>query len=505
MLSDTGPSIQQPVQRRLLYRRKRPEANEPGTYALRSLHALLTRRARLIVVCFTVVFGAVATFALLQPRRYEAEVRLLLAPDAPSPASNTAPGRTVLTDAEMAAAVELFRSRDVLGSVVEQCGLALPASIDPDVQRRAADKAARTLDKAMRVAPIRKTNLVAVRVRWREPRQAADVANALVAAWLLKRTSVQRNDRAAEFFANEAAKRRAQLEEAQHALAAFQRQHGIAALDAEKSALNSRIAELENQIVHAEPEIRETRQRRELLRRQMEGLPPTLETSSRVATSSPVVDRLKEKLAELETQRASLLQKYAPGYRLVLDVEEQIRQTRESLAREQAPAVVDRTESLNPLRQSTESELLRADVQIQGAEVRLQSLQAALRESRQRSEELEGLTGEYQRLVRAVEQADQRDALYRNKEADLRLAQDMDDQQVADVAIIEAATPPTVPARSNRNLFLMLGLMAAFSASMSAVFVSEAIDRPVRDAKDLTEISGLPVLATLSKGMGPCR
>jgi uncharacterized protein involved in exopolysaccharide biosynthesis len=475
---------------------------EANLYSLRSLHGLLRRRARLMAMSGGAVLALSLLVAALQSDKYEAQFKLLVNPTrvAGAALADATTARNDVTEAELAAEVNLFRNQELLAQVVEECGLAKLDGLGPEARRAVMARAVVQLESRVRASAVKRTNLIEVKFAARTPELAARVATGLADAYLAKHSAMHRNDRAAEFFASESARYGAEAAAARQRLADFQRENGIAALADEKAAAHARAAELQTQIQQVEAEAREAQERLTMLREQHRTLPATLETGTRTVANGPLADRLRERLIELENQRTALVGKYAPGYRLVKEIDEQIRQTRTSLEREQQPAVVDRTEAPNPLRQSIEGELLHTQVVAEGADARRAGLREQLRQTRARQAQLEGLTGRYETLARDVELADSRFALYRNKQEDLQLARVMDDENLLNVRIVEAATVPSLPVRSNRLLLVMLGCIAAVAAAACTAFVGEVADRPIRGRADLVHTTGLPILATLSRG-----
>lgn len=487
----------------LLVRRLAAAEPEASLYSLRSLLALLRRRARAMTTAGLIVLLLALIAAAMQPKKYEAQFKLLVKPDRVT-SSEFADGgpatRTDVSEADLTAEVNLFRNQDVLTQVVESCGLAKLDGLGTEARRTGVARAVQSLQSRIRATAIKQSNLIEVKFADRDPQRAAKVANALAEAYLNKHSDIHRNDRAAAFFAEEATRYGNEASAARQRLADFQLEHGIAALADEKAAAHARVAALESQLQQVETEASEAAERLARLRQQHAELPATLETGTRTVANGPLADRLRERLIELENQRTILLGKYAPGYRLVKEVEEQIQQTRANLEREQKPTVVDRTEAPNPLRQAVHTDLLHTQVTVEGAQGRSAGIREQLRQTRARQAQLEALTSRYQALASDVELADARFARYRNKQEDLQLAQVMDAERLLNVSVVEAASVPSLPVRSNRMFLLLLGLVAAIAASATTAFVAEVADRPIRGRDDLVTVTGLPILASLSRG-----
>ena len=92
-------------------------------------------------------------------------------------------------------------------------------------------------------------------------------------------------------------------------------------------------------------------------------------TQSKQLPNQYSAERLNTMMVELQNKRTQLLTKFRPDDRLVKEVDEQIRTTREALAqgRIRRPRSKKRP-ILNPLRQTLETELSRARLDQSGAQ-----------------------------------------------------------------------------------------------------------------------------------------
>jgi len=480
-----------------LDRRKQPA--EPGgvpqgVYTLRSLIEVLSRRRYPLAATFLLLFGAACIVTLLIPRRYEAEAKLMVRrarQDAPvtvdRAASSNVPAE--MTEAELNAEVELLQSRDLLEQVAEACRLVQQKPQEEHNETLA--RGVREMEKGLKVATVNKTNLISVQFRAAEPGVAAEVVNRLVQGYLRKHVAVHRAPNTAVFFKSQADNFGKELNEAQHRLAGFRSKDGVSSLPDEKASALKRAADLEASIEETDSSIHDAENRARLLREQRAALPVTIETGSRMARSVGLIERLKGQLVELENKRTELLTKYEPSYRLVREVEQQIHDTRAALEKEQAPAVVDRTNAPNPLRQSIEGDLLRTEATIAGLRARRASLTEDLDRSRARLAKLDTLAGEHDDIQRRLRVAEENYLLYQKKEEESRMEEALDQQRILNVAIVEKAAIPADPAPRHRRVILMIGLLLASFGAVAAAFLADYFCLPPAIKK-----TGMPPVIT---------
>jgi uncharacterized protein involved in exopolysaccharide biosynthesis len=332
-----------------------------------------------------------------------------------------------------------------------------------------------------------------------DPNQAARVLNTTADLYLEKHLEVHRKRGATEFFAKQAREYKIELASAQRALDQFERQYQAGLLDRQKEVLVQRHQELQSSLQEVESQIREAENRAGVLRGQLKALPATLNTQNRSARNEALLDKLKTTLLQLEHRRTELLTRYEPGYRLVQELDAEIRDTRAAIERESDPKLVDTIHALNPVRQTIESELMRTESTIAGLRARQSNMQSDFSQQQARQNGLTEITAGHDEMLRRVKIAEENYLLYQKKQEESRIADAMDRLKILNVSIVERATPPALPMKRHRGVFTLLGVVAALFAALAAAFVAEQFDRPVRGPRDLKSASGLPVLDTRVK------
>ena len=83
-------------------------------------------------------------------------------------------------------------------------------------------------------------------------------------------------------------------------------------------------------------------------REQLKSFPSRSVTLKRWADNPEVLEKMKTHLLELQLKRTELLSRYEPSYRLVQEVEQEIAETRASIAAEALTPVRDETTDKDP-------------------------------------------------------------------------------------------------------------------------------------------------------------
>jgi len=146
------------------------------------LLSILKARGKVIAVTFAVVVFIVTLISLIMPKTYEASTSLLLNYKGVDPVSGSVLP-TQLVPGYIATQIDVIRSRSVALKVVEDLKLDQDAALQNafaeslqqgDIKVWAADK----LVKSLIVRPSKKSSVIDIAFRGREPEYVAKVANA---------------------------------------------------------------------------------------------------------------------------------------------------------------------------------------------------------------------------------------------------------------------------------------------------------------------------------------
>src|SRR5271163_2201467 len=166
---------------------------------MRELVTVLFRQRKLFLGVAGLVFVLAVVYAFAGAS-YRAHVRVLVRrgrADPPVTAQPNAPpdfSRVEVTEEELNSEVELLKDDDVLRRVVETNGLAAHDWLrwlrPHEGQAARVERAARKLASRLDVAPLKKTNLIAISYNASDPQSAARVLQSLASVYLEKHMEV---------------------------------------------------------------------------------------------------------------------------------------------------------------------------------------------------------------------------------------------------------------------------------------------------------------------------
>ena len=341
---------------------------------------------------------------------------------------------------------------------------------------------------------IPQSNVVELSLRNADRTVAIRVLNELISHYLTYRNTifgkgqtggenVQRDE-----FAN-------RLSKAEGELAQFGIDHGITNLDDQMSLQLRLISGNTNEQSLTAQQIGETAGRVDALRKQLAGVPATVQIyaeSGRSQQSSGFTDGL----LKLENQRRDLLSRYQSDFPLVRDVDRQI-----AAAREQIATSPGREAAVNRLGRNTVYDELRKEeitlaAQLQGLQAKQAQLVADGVRLQARSDELAGLARQYRDLQRTRDVLDQSYRAIARSSEETQLSGALERANGANVRVVQ---PPDAPlaGRSPAQILFLAGIVLGGFCAVAIFTLLNATRQVFVNAHDVERQLDLPVLLAI--------
>jgi uncharacterized protein involved in exopolysaccharide biosynthesis len=463
------------------------------------------RRVFVWVAALVLVIAILYAFA---GTSYQANMKIVVRrgrADAPVSAEENAPvdlTRLSVTEEELNSEVELLRDDEVLRKVVEETGVGgrdwfhILRMHEGRAER--VERAARRLAQGIKIEPIKKTNLIAIRYAADDPLTAAKVLRSLATVYLEKHTAVHRPNGEFHFFEQQTDETRRQLDDSKERLLRFTASHGVVAAGQQRDLALQKLSDIDSAARLTRIELAETQQRVKELEDQVRDLPARATTQVRTADNPELLKALKSSLLELQLKRTQLLTKFEPNHRLVQEVDQQIAQAQMAIANEAASPVRDETTDQNSRYEWAKAELQRSQVQLKALQAR--SAATAVQEDSYRAmAEKLGEDAIAQDDLTSTEKAAQESyLLFVKKREEARMNDALDERRIVNAAIAEQPAVPALPLWSAWSV-LAIGLAAAGVVGTGAAFTADYLDPAFRDPEDVMAYLDAPVLASLPR------
>ncbi len=500
-----------------LYSAPRPPAS-PLTPTVRDWVAVGFRHVGLVVASFFTVMLGVVFVTWLMPPVYEAQVKIMVKRERLDQVLGGNQQTQLIaedkTEQDVNSEVELIKSRDLLEKVVVASGLnkeSKKSSLrsmflkwsgqreEPSDGHLQILRAARSLEKDLKVEPLKKTKLIRVTYASSEPEMSATVLHALVRYYLEKHLAVHRLPGALDFFQNQAQQYREGLAVAQEKLAEFGSENGVVNADLEKEITVRKLSDFESGLQQNRAAITETEQRIRFLEQQASSVPARLTSVVKTADNPYLLQQMKTTLLTLELKRTELLSKFAPDYRPVQEVEAQIAQTREALENAEKNPMREETTDRDNTHEWVVGELAKGRAELATLQARVAASSELVNTYREQARHLNTTGIVQQDLLRTAKTAEENFLLYSRKQEEARISDALDQQRIVNVSVAEEATVPAVASSPKWSINLALGLVLAGFMSLAMGLAVDYLDRSFRTPREVEVFLGIPVLASLPR------
>ncbi len=442
-----------------------------------------------ILVTTLAVATLVALWTLRQPKVYQATVTLEYDPNPITPLGSSVEDVSgqvshFLMSREFFETQNLIiQSRAVAERVVERLGLA----DDPQFFGREGDDswtpvpkevAAMRLQNRLKLDPIKDTRLVRLRVRDNDPERAAVLANTLADSYIEKTMEDRLGSTAAaaEWLAKQLDSTRSQLNESEHALHQFKKQHNVLSVSVE-----NRQNLLAEEIREYNERLTETRARRIELQARLERLraarahPEAVHATAQSDDSE--LDALRAALRAKLTERASLSVRYGNSHPTILELDGEIEALRRSVKEEVAALIKVAEGDLKEV-QAIEAGLSKVQNKAQKA-----GLDLNLREI------------EYSRLNRQRESSSKLYDLLLQRTAETDLTRLL---RTTHVRVVDRALVPKAAISPMVGLNIAGGALGGLLLGLMLAFLLQQMDRRIQDVPDVEQL-GVTILGVFPR------
>ncbi|MGH9532800.1 MAG: GumC family protein [Terriglobales bacterium] len=323
----------------------------------------------------------------------------------------------------------------------------------------------------MRVNSVPHTRLIDITYTSPDPKVAAEVANAIVHAYVERnfRTKFESTMQTSEWLAKQLSDLQLKVESSQEKLVRYQREKGILGLDEKQNIITTKLEELNKELMAAEGDRMQKEAAHKIAAAGNEELIAR-------ADNGTIITKLRSELAELRSQHARLATQFGPSYPRVMELRNQMK--------ELEGAIQDEIQRL--------SKGLETDYQTALARERM--LAQAFEKQKRAANELNESAIQYTLLKREVETNRQ---LYEGLLQKLKEASVSVGLRSNNVRIVDAARVPLIPTKPNIPRNILLGLLAGVFSGVVLAFIQENLDTTLRSPQHVEEVLGLPCVAVI--------
>src|SRR5580698_9550037 len=449
--------------------RQNRKDNGAQDITLRDALAPLFRHRRAALITFGGVFVLATVLAWVWAARYyQATMQVVVEQDRSDPAitaaqvANISTSKAITMD-QVASEVTLLQGTDMLSEVVNTSDV-----IDVKYGRMG------------------------------EPEKPACVLQTLGRLYLAKHLLLERPAGSYDFFEQETEKYRQALANSEKRLTEFSQTERVAAPDVLRTDMAQQLATSEASLYQAQQAIAADQKRIDNVKAQIAATPARSSTTEVSNASNILMQNLQTDLLAAQVKRSQLTLKYDASYPLVKEVDEEIAETKEAIAKAEAAKYVNRTTDRDPTYEYLRQDQAKTEADLASQRATAAALVGSVHGIQMEMVKLDQQAVTQAGLLREAKADEGNYLLYLGKREQERTSDALDQKRIANVAIAVPAVTPVLP-KYSPLLVMLLGLIAAFIFAIGAVYIMEYIDPSFRTPQEVSETLSIPVLATMPR------
>jgi uncharacterized protein involved in exopolysaccharide biosynthesis len=489
---------------------------------------LVFRHKKKIIICPLIAVLLGVLVLLFCPRTYRSEAKLFLRMGRESVAldSTASTGQTVSLQQndrkdEVKSAIEVVKSRGVLGQVVDELGAdvvlgdAGPAAAPPSAAKQILstvlnpivqyiksidpvsdrEEAILQIERHLGVDAERESTLIVLAYDAKSPQLAQLVCNKIVDVYRREHIRIHRNEDSRPFFAGQQEVLRKQLDDSLEAVRSAKNEMGLSSITERRSTLEKQFGDVELERLQTEQQLATAEARVVELERQLGQMPDRMVSSKRSVPNAGA-DLLREELYSLQMKAMDLQARYSDSHPLVQAIKQQV-QDAQKVVDGRAEHEMETTEDVNPIHRDLSLDLKQQQSVMAGCKSRLAALEkqkATVETDLRSANEFEV---KLDQLERQTELVRSKYFQYSHSLEEGRIDKELENDHISNVSVAQAATFAERPVSPSKLIILAGTLMLATAGTATLVFASEQLNDRLRTEADVERALGVPVLATI--------
>lgn len=369
----------------------------------------------------------------------------------------------------------------------ESFHLLITNNFGEDKKPASVPEIAGVLGSSVQIEQKRGLDIIDISVESQAPKEAALIANIYAKEYLAYNLEISRDQLTfvREFLANQREEKKEQLNDAEEILRSFQERGGIVALDQQAQTLIQQLAQFEAQKNAAQIELEASNEVLKQYRNELSQQDPKLADYLASATSETYIKALQDQIAEFQIRRDLAMAKAEPKTDFTTqlkDYDNKIKELKGKLDEKikvlKAGIFASSPEEVKSLSQK----IIEEEIKNGSLKTTLSELSIVVKRYDERFNRLPKTSIELARFQRNRESLEK---LYTLVEEKYQEAVINEQSQPGNVLIIDDARVPFAPAKPNRILIIIVGLLIGVGLAFAYVFLKNYFDNTVKTPEDV--------------------
>ena len=470
---------------------------ETRSSGLREIVTVLFKYKVAILAVFIATTLIVAVVAMMMPTTYDAKSSILVKKgreylNRPE-VGDTNDAMSVNMADIINAEIQMLKSRDLAEKVVKTLQV---STLYPDLAQKngALEKAVDIFQKNLLVESVKNSSVIQVSFQHTDPKTAANAVNTLVELLKEKHLQVFSEPRSS-FLEQQLATYEQQLKESEKNFEGYKQKNRVFSLEEQRTLLLQQRMSLDSTLKDAQDRVAELGNKLATLTRQNRLVVNDKSLSSDNESGGAVAEA-KSKLLALQLEEQQLLKKYNENSRMVVNARKEIDVVKSFLRNQEGDSEL-KAKSGNPVVQQVRMELMKTEADLNSQRARVAAVSGQLAQIESKVQSLDRSAQQFQSLKRELATTEKNYQTYLNKAEEARLSEDMNRQKLANLSVLQPATPPSEPFSRKKLKIVILGVLAGGVVAVGGAFLFENLLQTVSDPAIAEKRLGLPVLASL--------
>ncbi|MBL9123084.1 MAG: GumC family protein [Planctomycetaceae bacterium] len=493
---------------------------------------ILFRHKGKMLATFGVIMGLVIAALAFFPRTYSSDARLFvrlgresigLDPTATIHSTVNVEGSR---ETEINSELEILRSRVLLQDVVDRLGADvvlgrkplhatgheeesgpsfLTNALDSVLSTASSwmngkiplkERAVTALEKNIKVATPRRSNVLLVRADADSPELAHRILQAYLEAYHLRHATANRISGSYEFFVTQSNMMREELDAATKALRDAKNAEQLVSVEGQRAVVQEEMNSIETAMLANQRELASAEARIESLSKALTDLPAVLDEEA--DGPSEAANSMRTELYRVQILENEASSRLTPQHPTVVALRRQLAEAKK-IYDDQPARANSVTHRLNTVQQAAQTELVTA-----------QALAAACRaEAKSLAEQYKAVQSKIQRvndneqhiaeLTRKAELLETSYRTYDRNREQARIDQALEIGRISNVNVIQPPTLIEKPSSPRGRLVLAMGTILAIAGSVLVAMAAEYFDPSLKTVQQIEEQLGMPVLFSVPR------
>ena len=460
---------------------------------LRDYYRIILRHIKLIIIIFVLVMAATVYYTIRAPRIYESSGKILLELNKQTDLFFTTGGfgRNDLNNQ-----MEVIKSPSVMENAIAKIKRHPDAENFPILSN---DNPQGSLAKNIEVSAKRETDIIDITFKSTNPREAEAAVNAVMNSYQEESLKYTRAEVTSvrEFLEKQLDITSKKLAISEEDLRAYKIANEVFALSEETKEMITNMVEFEAQLSSAQTELQIVEQKLNYLKSELTKLDQTL-GDEMVSISSPVLEQLRNRLIENQSQLAILLTKkgYTENHPQLVALKTEIDNIKSQMKQEIDAILEVNKYSFNPLdrRQQLMTDIITAEVDYQTAKSKVDGLKTVVEEYSVRMSGLPDAELELARLERAKAINEQVYSMLITRYEEAKISEE---GKLSNIRIISLASIPKSPVSPKVKMNILIGLLLGLGLGVGAAFLLESLNTKINNLSDVERYVKLSILGTI--------